>query len=193
MTTCWTLDMNPRYAEMREKFRRWSADASAVVSGEDRLFLDIPLSERTALHAFTDADAEVTQILELVFCVLCGVVERLLFDHFDTGKFTTSSESLRQETASCPRQNDAAERDFAALDRRLREMPSATTRCLEGIIMFANNQTADWLSNKSDKERGAHIRAARSLKSDILVTCRERKVKIREAQDRRLADGEEGS
>eukprot|EP00854_Cymbomonas_tetramitiformis_P019228 gene19228-22987_t len=188
------LDMNPRYLEMREKFRTWSSDASKVVSGKERLFLDIPLSEnshlvalRNALHAFKSSDTEVQQILELIFCVLCGVVERLLPDHFDNGKFANPTEVLRQETSACPKHNDAAERDFATLDRRLREMPNASTRCLEGIIMFANNNTAEWLSQKTDGDQARHMKAARSLKHDIIATFKRRKMEMREAQNRDLA------
>ncbi|KAK3285665.1 hypothetical protein CYMTET_6739 [Cymbomonas tetramitiformis] len=188
------LDMNPRYREMREKFRSWSADASKVVSGEDRLFLDIPLSQggrsvllRNALHAFKECDVEVQQILELSFCVLCGMVERLLPDHFDNGKFADPTAKLRQETSACPRNNDAAERDFASLDRRLREMPNATTRCLEGIIMFANNDTAEWLNGKSEQEQAQHLKAARTLKPDIIATCKKRKLEMRKLQNEDLA------
>eukprot|EP00854_Cymbomonas_tetramitiformis_P001533 gene1533-2161_t len=143
---------------------------------------------RNTLHAFNTCDDQVQPILDSVFCVLCCVVERLLYDHFDNGKFASPTAQLRAETATCPRENDSAERDFASLDRRLREKPNASTRCLEGRIMFANNDTAEWLVKKSPEEQARHIQAARPLKPDILATFQRRKLEIRKEQNRAFAE-----
>ena len=63
------------------------------------------------------------------------------------------SDQLLVETRSVPNSNVISERDFAKLDRLLREKPNATTLSLEGIILFSNNKTATWLQDKSPKEK----------------------------------------
>ena len=62
-----------------------------------------------------------------------------------------------------PKTNVISERDFAKLDRLLHEKPNATTLCLEGMILFANNQTSHWLDSKSVEEKQDLLKKARSL------------------------------
>ena len=50
---------------------------------------------------------------------------------------------MLRETKSVPKTNVVSERDFAQLDRLLREKPNASTLSLEGMIMLANNKTGE--------------------------------------------------
>ena len=59
--------------------------------------------------------------------------------------------------------NTISERDFAKLDRLLREKPNATTLALEGIILFSNNKTARWLREKSTEDREVLFAKARKI------------------------------
>ena len=47
----------------------------------------------------------------------------------------------REECVSVKKTNTISERDFAKLDRLLREKPHATTMSLEAHILFSNNET----------------------------------------------------
>jgi len=49
------------------------------------------------------------------------------------------------EVASVPKTNVISERDFAMLDRMIRDKPNATTVALEAMILYTNNQTQMWL------------------------------------------------
>ena len=93
----------------------------------------------------SDLDATVQEILQVVFSSLALLVSRLLEDHLPGGVF--------DETKSVPNSNTVSERDFAKLDRFLMEKPNATTLALEGLILFSNNKTAQWLRDKSPEER----------------------------------------
>ena len=55
-----------------------------------------------------------------------------------------------------------SERDFAKLDRLLREKPNASTLSLEAMVLFSNNRTASWLSSKSPDEIHKLIQQART-------------------------------
>ena len=64
------------------------------------------------------------------------------------GKFDDASIQLTIETKLAPKTNIISEKDFAKLGRLLCEKPNATTLSLEGMILFANNQTSQWLNSK---------------------------------------------
>ena len=53
-----------------------------------------------------------------------------------------------KETASVPTTNAAPERDFAVLDRLMREKPNASQITLESMILFSNNKSYSWLEHK---------------------------------------------
>ena len=59
--------------------------------------------------------------------------------------------------------NTVSERDFAKLDRLLKEKPNATTLSLEAMILFTNNQAASWLRDKPIEEVQELMKKARSM------------------------------
>ena len=62
-----------------------------------------------------------------------------------------------------PKTNVISERDCAKLECLLREKPNATALCLDGMILFANNQTSHWLHSKPVEEKQDLFKKARSL------------------------------
>ena len=160
------LDMNCRYQLLVDCLEKWSHDASPVVSCEAVLFDDFPPSDdqiTCALATPSEFDSTVQEILQVLFCAFSTLLRRLLKDHLPGGDLDMPSDQLLVETRSVPNSNVISERDFAKLDRLLREKPNATTLSLEGIILFSNNKTATWLHNKSPEEKEELFRKARKL------------------------------
>ena len=93
------------------------------------------------------------EILQVVFSALTVLAARLLEYHLPGGELDSPNQQLFSESKSVPNSNTASERDFAKLDRLLREKPNATTLALEGLILFSNNKTAAWLQAKSENDR----------------------------------------
>ena len=185
------LDMNVRYRRLLECLEAWSIDATAVVSHEAILFDDFPpttdsISE--VLSAPSDLDSTVQEILQVVFNSLTVLVSHLLEDHLPGGVLDSPSEELRRETASVPNSNVISERDFAKLDRFLREKPNATTLSLEGLILFSNNKTASWLSTKSVKEREELFKKARKLAPEFRQQYKKRREKLLEDRSKILRE-----
>ena len=142
------LDINIHYCRLLECFEEWSKDASEVVSGEAVLFRDFPPVPDMIFDSLakpSELDATVQEIMQVVFSSLAVLVSRLLEDHLPGGVLDKPNQQLVEETKSVPNSNTISERDFAKLDRLLREKPNATTLALEGIILFSNNKTARWL------------------------------------------------
>ena len=50
-------------------------------------------------------------------------------------------------------QNTVSERDFAKLDRLLREKPHASTQALKAHILFTNNKTTAWFASKMQEQK----------------------------------------
>ena len=72
-----------------------------------------------------------------------------------------------------------SERDFAQLDQLLREKPNATTIALEGMILYANNQTRAWLDGKDEKDRAEILKIATKLTPEHRELFRQRREGIR--------------
>jgi hypothetical protein len=53
---------------------------------------------------------------------------------------------LRIESKTVAITNIVSERDFTNLDRLRKEKTNANTIALEGIILFSNNKTLQWLT-----------------------------------------------
>ena len=77
------------------------------------------------------------------------------------GEHDNPSDNKKSSVVSVPKTNTISERDFAQLDRLLRQKPNAKTTSLEGMILFTNNKTAKWLNEKSEEEREVLLARAR--------------------------------
>ena len=185
------LDMNVRYRHLLECFEKWSNDASEVVSGVAVLFSDFRPTPDAIFNSLTtpcEIDSTVQEILQVVFSALTVLAARLLEDHLPGGELDSPSQQLFSESKSVPNSNTVSERDFAKLDRLLREKPNATTLALEGLILFSNNKTAAWLQAKSENDRKELFRKVRKLAPEFRDLYKERRQKLLEDRARVLRD-----
>ena len=90
------------------------------------------------------------------------------------------------KTASLPKVNVISERDFAQLDRFMREKPRATTLAVESFIMLGNNKTVAWFGAKTQEEHDAILQAARSLVSKHKELARQRQMAIQKHKANKL-------
>ena len=136
-----------KFYQLKSCLEIWSEDASGVVSGEAMLFSNfLPTKDQIYESLFTTSvyDATAWEILEVLFGAFSTLVyvSRLVEDQLPDGKHGNPSVELITETKSVPTTNVISERNFANLDRFLREKPNASTLSLEAMIMLSNNKTA---------------------------------------------------
>ena len=185
------LDMGPVYCEFLENCDSWGIDAqcfvegSAVLETANRIHVDDVWRE---LIADDESNAATQELLQLLFKAFSITIHRLLFDHLPGGKFhsTVTDATLIQETASVPTTNIAPERDFAVLDRVLREKPNATIIALESLILFAHNKTSKWLDEQGIDEREKIFKAARMLAPSFKEKFKKRQLEIQRQNEDRL-------
>ncbi len=71
-------------------------------------------------------DVMTQELLELLFGAFSKTTQRLLLDHLPGGMYNSVTDPVViGETASVPTTNVTPERDFAILDRMIREKPNA--------------------------------------------------------------------
>ena len=177
------LKMSHIYTDLHSNLVKWSEDASPLLEGSARPFDSavVPVSDEilNTLVSPAPSDDITLEILQLLAGNYATYTKRLLADHLPDGQFHTASPALSQETASVPNTNAVSERDFAQLDRLLRQKPNADTIALEGMLMFANNKTAQWLSAKSEEERSTVLEIARQSAAETRACFRARQEAIR--------------
>lgn len=188
------LEMNAKYQHMVTCFDEWAGDATPVISGEARLFKEYPPHVDNIFDALlkpTPEDFLVQEILEVIFSGFSALLKRMVTDHLPGGEYDVElTEKIMKETASVQKTNTLSERDFAQLDRLLREKPNATTMSLEAIVMFSNNKTAKWIQSKTVEERKQLFKQAREkgpkfrqiFKARRLALLEERARLVREKQ-----------
>lgn len=155
------LDL-PKYYERLLTFVQNCEDPSGFMTGEDVPFPEIAISKDQVWIALvtpsTTHDQLARQIILSCFKSIYVILSRVISDQKPA--VTTAK---RSETISVNKTNTISERDFAKLDRLIREKPHATMLSLEAHILFSNNKTMDWLDSKSPDEVKTLMETARKL------------------------------
>ncbi|RXM95170.1 Spindlin-W [Acipenser ruthenus] len=185
--------MNVRYRELVSKLREWQTDGMKCVRGEVCLFTDIevhagPVIEKLTEQSSSEFDELTGQAVELILASLVKVCCRMLADHLEHGRYDEVSEELYSKPESAPKTNVSCERDFGIFDNLLRVKTRATGIALEGMIMFKENRSWQWLSSLDSEKKSEVLSIARaSVKDQRAVFC-ERMGTIREARLQAMRD-----
>lgn len=172
------LEMNERFQTLLSYLNKWSLDASCVLSGDALLYDDFPPSEDqiySCLMAPSEHDHVAQEILQVLCSAFSSLLLHLVKDHLSGGEYDNPSKDLEEQTKSVSKTNTISERDFAMLDRLIREKPNAITLSLEAVILFSNNKTAQWLHKKSISEREELLQKARTCAPEFRKLYRTRK------------------
>ena len=140
------LEMGSTYCELKDKLDLWSSDSFSLLDGTARCIEGIAIHSDEVwdtLIQSNSTDKMTLELLQLLCNTFSVTTQRLLIDHLPNGiYYNVTNEELIRETASVPTTNVSPERDFAVLDRFLREKPNAHLISLEAIILFAHDSTA---------------------------------------------------
>uniref|UniRef100_A0A1X7UAB5 Uncharacterized protein n=1 Tax=Amphimedon queenslandica TaxID=400682 RepID=A0A1X7UAB5_AMPQE len=175
-------------------FYRWvrdlygDSDSSTLLNGTAVCIegIDIHSDEVWAeLIQSNSTDENTQEVLQVLFNAFSLTTQRLLVDHLPNGIYhNVTDEEIIRETCSVPTTNVSPERDFAVLDRLLREKPNAQLISLEAIILFAHNKTSKWVAELSCDEREKLFKAARSLAPSFKEKFKARRQEIESRRKR---------
>lgn len=146
--------LSEAYQEMDKAFQRWSNDASVLLSREETVEPEHVRTDRVTAELFKECDSDVIviELLQMLMQAFHLTAARLLGDHLE-GEYADPPTQTIREARSVPATNVRSERDFAQLDRLMREKPNASTIAIEAMVLYSNNKTARWLSQKTADEK----------------------------------------
>ena len=173
------LDISTYYTEMKAKIDLWSIDSHAFAEGTAYITNDIPIHKDdvwSALVASNDVtDTLTVEAVQILFNSFSITTQRLLIDHLPGGICSSYDNDLYEEVANVATANVSPERNFAMLDRVMREKPNAAVIALESIILYSHNKTSNWLDQKGSEEKETLFEAAQSLTPVMRKIFKERR------------------
>ena len=191
------LEMSRVYTSIKEKFELWSENPSTVIDGSATLFDEddndrlITESDKVfKCHIDSESCSMTHELMQILFTSFSATTQRLLLDHLPGGQFhsTVTDPVMTQETASVPTTNVTPERDFAVLDRLMREKPNANVIALESMIIFSHNKTSVWLAHLSYSEREKLLQTARTLAPTFRAKFKQRQQVIEDEREKALEE-----
>ncbi|CAC5402009.1 unnamed protein product [Mytilus coruscus] len=167
-------------------------NASTLMKGEEFIFGEETVQKDKVFDKLVSPSPQLDnltqQILELLFSSFKVVCSRQLKDHIEGGKYATGwSPELLEESATVPRTNVGPERIFSQFDSLIRVMPRANTNAMEGITMWTQNHTANWLGSLDEAHREQVLRQAREDSREQHQRYIERLADIRQQRQEALA------
>ncbi|CAC5406236.1 unnamed protein product [Mytilus coruscus] len=169
------------------KSDEFSKDSSDLLRGKV-IYSDYTIKEEVYNSLFLDCDNEIDILTIEALQILCTnfliIIKRQLGDNLPGGKFSVDSaqnfEQLKNISRNVSTTNIISERDFANLDRLQREKPNASTIAIEGMILFSNNKTLQWLDNLEPDRKKEVFKIARENAPKMIKNYRKQKIVIKE-------------
>ena len=137
------FSLNDTWLHVITKLEAFSADASPLLEGV-QIMIDAKVTKDEIYDELMKENEELDELTEeclQVLCCSCAILlKRQLKDQLPDGKYYKPSAEVMEETANAPKENIISERDFAHLDRQLKQSPSISTVAVSGIVCFINNK-----------------------------------------------------
>ncbi|KAK6194825.1 hypothetical protein SNE40_000369 [Patella caerulea] len=137
------LDLNPYWLKLKNALSEYSVDASNLLKGK-QLFSEFAMQEdEVYVSLFVPLTDEIQKFTQECLQIICfhvlQLVNRQLMDQLPNGLYFNATDTVRNETQSCPTTNRLGEKDFSDLDREVNRAPQRNTSNISGIICFRNN------------------------------------------------------
>ena len=173
----------PNYYKALHTFVQ-NSDITGFMTGENVPFPAVSVKKDDLWVALTlpsPLDPLVEQMLQACFKSIIGLlVERVLDD------LHPAEEADRSQTLSVKKTNTVSERDFAMLDRLIREKPHSTIIALEAHILFSNNKTSSWFASQTPEVQGELMETARRMSQKHKKKFQERLAMIQQKRSELL-------
>ena len=160
------LDILCHYTKLKEFFEKSTeSNIYLFMTGEDIPFSSDLVKKDDIWHSLVSPsshDSVTGHMLLSIFKAFDLLLDRVLTDLLPvTQAEENNKKEVRTKTLSVPTTNTISERDFAKVDRLIREKPHASTLAMEAHILFTNNQTSKWLNQKSAADKARMMEEAR--------------------------------
>jgi E1A/CREB-binding protein len=144
-------DMSLYYKKLHDIIGNLVQDASPIMNENIQIFYIYPPEKQlfgfSELHVINNDNEELDVLTTQAFELVLSVIKRQLMDHLGEANHSKPFNDLITCTKSVPKANQSNESIFGQLDRIKRFKPNASTAHIEGLILFVNSKTSDWLDN----------------------------------------------
>uniref|UniRef100_W5MZG7 Uncharacterized protein n=1 Tax=Lepisosteus oculatus TaxID=7918 RepID=W5MZG7_LEPOC len=187
------LAMNDRYQTLVSKLKDWQKDGTRLVKGQVCLYDDIEIHRGAVFDSLCECsdpefDELTVQAVELILASFVKVCCKMLADHLEHGRYDEVSPDVAEKMQSVPKTNESCERDFGVLDTLIRIKTNATGIALEGMIMYKENRTWEWLSKLDSRKKEEVLEIARRSVKEQRATFGKRIQKIKEVRVKALSE-----
>ncbi|CAG2222461.1 unnamed protein product [Mytilus edulis] len=183
------LDLNNVWLNFYNFLDEFSKDSSDLLRGKV-IYPDYTIKDEVNNSLFMECEKEIDILTIEALQILCTnfliIIKRQLGDNLPGGKFSVDSaenfENLKNISKNVSSTNIISERDFANLDRLTREKPNANTNAIavEGMILFTNNKTLQWLDSLNPDKKTEVFKIARENAPKMIKNYRKQKIVIKE-------------
>ena len=183
------LGLNIHYRSMQQFLKQASEDPVDFLSGKSPFSEDCLDRDNEVSKFLLDGACEShlsTQIAQGVCLGLLQLMERMLPDQLEGGKYYEPTQALLQATTATPTHNKLPEFAFGILDRLVSFRPNATTLANEAYIMYGFNKTGAWLRSLPKKEKEQYLQQARTEGRMLRKKFKQRLKEIEAEQQRQL-------
>ncbi|KAK6191032.1 hypothetical protein SNE40_002782 [Patella caerulea] len=161
------LDLNPYWLKLKNALSEYSVDASNLLKGK-QLFSEFAMQEdEVYVSLFVPLTDEIQKFTQECLQIICfhvlQLVNRQLMDQLPNGLYFNATDTVRNETQSCPTTNRLGEKDFSDLDREVNRAPQRNTSNISGIICFRNNNAWKFYRNMNPEKRKLCLKRALRL------------------------------
>lgn len=187
------MDTSTYYTRLHDGIKKWMVDPQELLDDSAVMFDDfIPVRHdvHISLYATTDQDIEffTKQAVSFILQNMYVCIKRQLEDHLPGGKYNDGGDDLRQETSTCPKDNVAAERVFAGLDYLKRKSPNMSALAMQGVLLWTQNKTADYLAAHSAEERKSLLNKSTRNRRKVVKLYQEKITNIKEQRNQEVEE-----
>ena len=127
----------------------------------------------------------------MICCCCVSMINRQLKDQLPGGKYYQPTADIMDETGICHTTNILSELDFAQMDRKVNQKQNISTIGASGVVMFMNNKTGKWLSEKDGEDQVSLVRKLTPQRVDTYRKKRRDLLKARQdMMERKKLDNE---
>ena len=179
------LDLNEVWDDVLKDMQQYADNPHKLMEGKgpDCLLDSVKTTSPKHQCLFEKHGENIDSLTSMCLRMLCIsiaiLLKRQLKDQLPGGKFHRVSPEVMAETANCPATNLITERDFAHLDRQLKEKPNISTIAVTGTVMFLNNKTAQWLNTLDSSTKAEYMEKARKNAPQLIKEYKKKKAIVR--------------
>jgi len=178
------LDLNELWEDILSDLEQMAGNPQTLMDGNGPQCIADKVKTWAPKHQclFESQGEELDNLTLMCIKMLCismaVLIKRQLKDQLPGGKFHKPSPAVLEETSKCPATNLITERDFAHLDRQLKEKPNISTIAVTGTVMFLNNKTFSWLNSLEKDTRANYMETARRKAPELIKSYRQKKKNV---------------